>query len=376
MNTLGIAKKVIAGFFDWRVRRSLIKKVNSLLSHHSGASWQDPPETIVAGYRKLWKKTGIKADTRWLKVYGNISGEWDYRYIPETIYYSFVEPSLNNKSFSKCFTDKNLSSLFLKGFKCPEIIVSNIEEVFYGANLAVADMAEVRRAIMEEKQIIIKPSTDSGGGKDVTRWRVIGENLVSNDVGSLTIEGLLVRYKKNFIIQRVIDQHPFYSRYNASSVNTVRMLTYRSPVDEKIHVIHSVFRVGASGKVTDNQASGGFACGVTKEGTLTGLAVDKKGNSYVEVNNVPLEKGLRLEKFDEISSTAIGAAGNFYYSRLLGFDLCVDKEGAVVIIEVNNINNEINFFQMLSGPLFGEFTEEIAGWCSQKRRSFMIDFEI
>jgi hypothetical protein len=377
MNIVKTAKYLIACFFNLKVRISVKKKVKKIIRFQAGKTkWAEAPRDVSRKYKELWKKSGYKADKSWLKMYGNICGDWDYRFIPESIYYLVAEPCLNNKSFSKSFSDKNLYSLFLKGFNRPETIVSNIEDVFYDAELVLSDDARTKEAMLSQSQIIIKPATDSGGGKDVTLWSVKGDKLISGYGEAIPAEELLKRYKRNFVIQKVIEQHPFYKRFNSSSVNTVRILTYRSPADEKIHILHTVFRVGSKDSITDNQASGGFACGVTDDGRLTGFAVDKKGNRYSEVNSIILEKGLKLEGYDELSATAIKAASRFYYSRLLGFDLCIDKDNQVIIIEVNNMNNEINFFQMIEGPLFGEFTEEVAEWCGKHKRSFMIDYDI
>jgi hypothetical protein len=377
MSSISIAKSLIVYIFDFRVRRILRKKVKKIIRLQSEKSrWKNPPSDVLARHRALWGKTSYQAGSLWLKMYGNISGNWDHRYIPESIYYLVAEPCLNNKAFSKCFTDKNLTSLFLKEFNGPEIIASNIDGVFYGHGLNLTDQLNVREAILKEPAFIIKPATDSGGGKNVTHWSVCGEKLVSDSGETLSVEELLGRYNANFVVQKIIEQHPFYKQFNGSSVNTVRMFTYRSVKDERIHILQTVLRVGAPGSITDNQASGGFACGISRDGAISGYAVDKNGNRYATVNGLSLENGLRLEYFNDISETARKAAAKFYYSRLLGFDFCVNKEGKVIIIEVNNLNNEINFFQMLEGPLFGEFTEEVAEWCSMKKRSFMIDYDI
>jgi len=83
-----------------------------------------------------------------------------------------------------------------------------------------------------------------------------------------------------------------------------------------------------------------------------------------------------LLKYDDIISTGLKMAGLYPYQRLLGFDLCVDREGNVRLIEVNNRNNEINFFQMAGEPLFREYTGEVVNWCAGRPKSFLIDFDI
>jgi hypothetical protein len=53
----------------------------------------------------------------------------------------------------------------------------------------------------------------------------------------------------------------------------------------------------------------------------------------------------------------------------------VDITNQVKLIEINNNNNEINFYQMNRGPLFGKYTQEIINYCQKSRKSFCIDFD-
>lgn len=309
-------------------------------------------------------------------MYGNISGIWDHRYAPEDIYYNHIEPRLNNKFFSKAYTDKNYYTAFLGGFGLPETIICNRDGIFYDNKERVIQPGDIIPVLCREDSLIIKPAVDSGGGKGVSLWRRSGDSHLSAEGDPLTVTLLNNLYGRNFTIQRLINQHPFYSAFNRSSVNTVRMLTYRSVTDERIHIIQTVLRVGATGSITDNQASGGYACGVTADGKITGKAVDKKGHIYTGINSVSLIAGTELVSFAEMKEAAVAIASQFHYSRLLGLDLCLDTEGKVRLIEVNNVNNEINFYQMLNGPLFGEFTGEIVNWCINERRTFLIDFTV
>ena len=83
-----------------------------------------------------------------------------------------------------------------------------------------------------------------------------------------------------------------------------------------------------------------------------------------------------MVKFDEIVSHGLEIAKKFHYHRLLGFDFCVDEMGEVKLIEINNRNNEINFFQMNNGPLFREYTNEIIEFCSKNKKTVCFDLEI
>lgn len=377
MSTDKIAKKLVTSLYDFNKRRLLKRKINSITSVQlkKGSLIKPPPE-ILSRHVNLWEVFGQRVNPAWLRIYGNISGIWDYRYVPESHYYTIIEPCINDKSYSKAYTDKNFYSVILNDFKRPESILSNIGGEFYNNKHQSIDYRTVEELLGTAERFIIKPATDSGGGKNVSLIRRQNQRFISETGEAFSHTGLMKKYDKNFIVQEVIDQDPFYEKFNDTSLNTIRVLTYRSCADNRINILHSLLRVGKKGRITDNQASGGYACGLTVEGSITGIAVDKYGNSYNEVNSVPLIKGTKLPGFDLIIQTASKIAVMFPYSRLLGLDLCLDKEGQCRVIEVNNINNEINFFQMTNGPLFREFTEEIISFCLNRRRSFMIDYEI
>ena len=65
-----------------------------------------------------------------------------------------------------------------------------------------------------------------------------------------------------------------------------------------------------------------------------------------------------------------------YYSRLLGIDLGMDNNGRIRIIEINSVNNEINFYQMNNGPLFGDYTKEIIDYCKKNQISYCFDYQM
>jgi hypothetical protein len=372
-----IIKKLLAGSYDFNKRLLLNRKIKAILKSQCGKSkLTEPDKALICRHKELWRRLSRRVNPAWLRVYGNISGIWDYRYIPESLYYTIVEPCLNDKSFSKAYTDKNFYSFILPNFKGPGLIISNINGLFYNCDSELMDFNEVSALLLDSDKFIIKPSIDSGGGKGVSLMTRHGAVFTSETGESFSPDDLLKRYNKNYIIQDLVEQHPYYSRFNSTSLNTVRVLTYRSFTDNSVYILHSVFRIGRSGQITDNQASGGFACGLTDDGLLTGKAVDKYGNRYDDVNGIRLIKGEKPEGIEIIYKMAKEIAEKFHYSRLLGLDLCLDAEGQCRVIEVNNVNNEINFFQMTGGPLFKRFTEEVVSYTLSHKRTFMVDFEI
>jgi hypothetical protein len=147
-------------------------------------------------------------------------------------------------------------------------------------------------------------------------------------------------------------------------------------LNEKVVILQRILRMGKAGSVVDNQASGGIACGVSPAGVLSVFGIDKYGKKHYDSNGVIFNSVGTLPFIDIVCDTAMGIAQKFPYSRLLGMDFGIDINGKVFLIEVNDSNNEINFYQMNNGPLFGEYTEEITHLCLKEPKSVVIDYNL
>jgi Sugar-transfer associated ATP-grasp len=367
-----------------RIRRLLtakIRKIKKGLNMKDGGT-RKPGTELREKHLQLWKDYRRSINPDWLDVYTAISGRQNHRYVPEDIYYTEIEPRLNNKLFSKAWTDKNSYDLFLGGrVKMPEVVLRCIDGVLYTPDFRPAGRPGEFRGFpdgYEGRNLVIKPTMDSGGGKAVRVISCSGGSVeMSPHVqGVTTLPQLFGLYGGNFIIQKYIVQHHWFARFNESSLNTVRVLTYRSIKNEEPVVLHRLLRAGRPGSVVDNQASGGIACAINTDGRLMSFGVDKAGRRHKGTESLDFGEAGEVPFMKEISAAALEVASCYRYSRLLGLDFAVSQDGEVILIEVNDSNNEINFFQMSSGPLFGSFTEEVASSCMNLPRSFVIDYII
>jgi len=375
-------RRLLVSLNNRRIRRLLtgkIKKIKKGIPVQVQAASRAFTEAR-AKHEQLWKKLQRRVNPDWLDVYTAVSGKPDHRYVPEDIYYTEIEPRLNNKLFSKAWTDKNSYELILGDrVKRPEVVLRCINGILYTPDFSPAGRPEEFSGFsqgFEGEKLVIKPTMDSGGGKAVRIVNIAHAGLEINPPadGVTTFSRLYALYGGNFIIQKYISQHPWFARFNESSLNTLRVLTYRSVRDEKVHVLHRLLRAGQPGSVVDNQASGGIACAVDAGGRLMPFGIDKAGTRHSGTQSVKFGEAGEVPYMNEITAAALEVAACYRYSRLLGLDFAVNSEGEVILIEVNDSNNEINFFQMSSGPLFGGFTEEVASACLSLPRSFVIDY--
>ena len=372
-----LLKRFIAELFFLKRKLILNRKINRISkgvlnpgSVHSGAN--------AKKHIELWKRTGSRPNLKWIQVYTSVSGRDDYKYITETDFYNRVEPILNNRSFSDAYADKNSYHRFIESKLLPGIYLRNIEGIYTDQQYnVIQENFEIEKIIPASVgKLITKAAVESGGGRGVELFQREGEHWINSRGDLLTLLYLETLYGKNFLLQEYIDQSEHYSKFNNSSVNTIRLLTYRSVKTGKIIPLQSVLRIGAPGSIVDNQASGGTACSISPEGRLNEFGVNKHGKRIFSAGGIEFRAAGALYGFDQVINVGLAVAEKYFYQRLIGFDLCIDRTGQVKVIEINNRNNEINFFQMAGGPLFREYTDEVVEYCKSRPRSFLIDYEI
>ena len=199
--------------------------------------------------------------------------------------------------------------------------------------------------------MIIKPSLEKHGN-GVRSLEVV--NGISNHDGA-TIANVFAKYGKNYQIQERVKQHERMSALNPTSVNTLRIVTYRSGMD--VLIIYVVIRIGRSGQVIDNQCAGGISVVVDKNGRLGKYAY----GGYNEDSITKTDSGIELEGYEVPSfDKAIEAVKRQHYYLpffdIIGWDIAIDDEGDPVVLEWNA---NVGLSQSAYGPGFGEYTERI-----------------
>lgn len=370
---MNILKIIIVFLFNLRLKVILNKKINKI---YDGIKKTSIKQEILNNHQQLWSGLHSKPNLKWIKAYISINEKQDYRYITEYDYYAKIELCLNNRALSEAYSDKNKYHQFIESHYLPSVFIRNIEGVFYTEDYELLSSNFLLKDYIQSEAIIVKHALETGGGKGIAKFIKKDNQWVDNTGNILSKDFLSKNYRKNFLIQEYITQHSFYNQFNTSSLNTVRIFTYRSVITNEIIPLHAVLRIGAKGAIVDNQASGGIAVGIDEEGNLNSFGVNKYANKFPAFNGIAFSEIGKVYKFEEMKTMCKDIAVAFPYHRLLGFDCCVNEKGEIKLIEINNKNNEINFYQFNNGPLFKEYTEEIIDFCKKNKRTYVFDFSI
>ena len=324
-----------------RNRQWLRKKIRTILTKHPELNQPLKEETI----RTIRDLFGSDTSLNWHKAYSAFNGREDARYLPEDLFYCSIEPSLNRMDMTPAYSDKNRYGRLFQDIRQPETVLRNVWGRFYDAQDRLVAPGEAARLLAAQtEELLIKPSIDSGGGRNV---RIL-------EAGT-DYEALFKQYGSDFLVQKVLDQSDTLAGIHRYSVNTIRILTCRQ--HDSILVLSSVVRFGRDGKRLDNQTAGGISCGLTN-GRLRPFAVDKYGGRYGAHpdSGVPFA-GVRIPGVREAEDLACRLHQGLDYFRLISWDMAIGKDDEPLLIEMNLRFQEINFHQFNNGPVFAPLVE-------------------
>ncbi len=317
-------------------------------------------------YTEKWDFWDSHVSHIYLSNIASLYGKIDYNVVPTNIYYSYIEPTLNNIPFVTSLEDKSqLDWLYTQ--HAPMVLLRNIHGNFYiNGDSVNNNQVDISGVLENVPKVVVKQAVESHGGRNIQVFERKGSVYYNKKGNSLTLDYLLSNFRSNFVVQEYVRQHPFFAQFNPSSLNTLRVMTYRSVVDNQIRVLNVTLRVGAPGSIVDNRKFGGYAIGVTPSGYLRDFGVNNKGGVAKVFNGVKLNELKRIVGIDDIEQVAIESAKIHYHASVLGFDMSYTDDNKVKIIEVNTWDLGIDNIQQANGALFHQYTDEVIEFCKKR----------
>lgn len=302
---------------------------------------------IIDYYKELIGKR-VNLDSH--QYFYSRTGLYSKEYVPTYLYHVDLIGRANMMPYRDALADKNMCDVLLPDIKHPKTYLKNQNGYYYieGNPVSKDDAIKLCQNL---HNMLIKPSLDKHG-HGVKSLEV--ENGITNHDGKC-IEEVFDSYGKNFQIQERVKQHEKMSALNPTSVNTLRIVTYRSGME--ILVVYVVVRIGRSGQVIDNQSAGGMSTTVDKNGRLGKYCF----GGYNEDNITKTDTGVVLDGYEVPSfHKAIDAVKkqhfNLPFFDIIGWDIAIDDEGDPVVLEWNA---NVGLSQSAYGPGFGDYTERI-----------------
>lgn len=295
-----------------------------------------------------WKRFGITPKKYWYDLFCNGQEKYDPRYIPDSLWYTTFLPYFNNSFFREAYDDKGYYDVIFSDLKRPNIIARKMATHFYDGNMNLITLDEAIDLCIAAGTWVIKGSTNSGCGRDVSFYDCGQGDDKQN------IERLFNNFEDNFVIQEIVKQHPDLARLHEKSLNTIRVQSFF--FKDEVHILTALLRIGGGDSRVDNVSAGGFGCPVLPDGTLKDKAVNRKSEWVDTLPNGIKLKDVKIPNFDAVVDAIKTKHKKLPYFSVLGWDFAIDENGEPVFIELN-IQQEQN--QISCGPTFGDLTEQV-----------------
>lgn len=311
---------------------------------------------------------GKKIPYWWHRLYMSYTGRFDPQYMPEYIFTTKIEPRSNPRLEALPLENKNLlSALFGNAIKdgvvrIPKTYVMCIKGRFFDGSGKPVSESRVLKILKEihsvDGEAVMKVTVDTNSGRGV-RMLHLDAGDKENNTFAQTIKKVFSEMGTDFVIQEKIIPHPALKYIYAKSINTVRVITYITK--EKVCVAPLTLRIGRGGATVDNAHAGGIFIGIDEDGKLLKEAfTDRRERFLSHPDTGVLFEGYQLPCMSQVRQAAIDLHQQIPIFNFVSWDLTVDQEGRVVLVEANLHSQSLWFPQMAHGRgVFEDNTAEI-----------------
>lgn len=314
-----------------------------------------------------WKALDTKVNVDSYRIFSSYIGN-DFDICPLESCAIYIEPSLNSGEYAYYYEDKNVFDALFDFGTLPNTIFRCINGIYLNDKYNVIDVSVLDKILINHSRVIVKPSVGGESGRGIELFNKSEQGWFNLDNKELTIPYLENTYKGNFIVQEVVKQSAYMSIFNKSSVNTIRIMTYRSVKTDQIVIPNAILRIGSLGSYVDNAHSGGRFIGVTEDGVLGKYTCDYLGSKQAIFNGIDFStENFIIPNYDKVRKFAIEVAEKIPHMRLLALDILLDENNLPKLIEFNSTGFSAWLFQFTNSSAFGEWTDEVLEYSISKK---------
>lgn len=327
-----------------------LKEARSI--YHNWTPLTDNQKKEIAAYWGL--KHPAKSDFITHEIMMNVKGDYDVRYCSEKIFRVYLDPALGNRNLIWAWDDKNYFDRFQPGIPFPHTFVRNVNGYFLDHDYNPVSMEEAKKIILANLPLIIKPALLCGGGLKTGEGK--GVKLITCEKEA---EEIFSSYKKNYLLQEVVEQCDELKKMSPRSVNTFRLVTAMVKGEPKLLTSHLLCNTTDAVASNTNLGPG--------EGVVI-IATDHDGKLYdtgyfensQKIKTLPSGftfGQLQIPSYNEMVNLALEAQKSMPMLGIIGWDVTIDINNKPVFIEWNLHGIEIYHSQLSNGPIFGEYSD-------------------
>lgn len=284
--------------------------------------------------------------------YKYYNGKFSIEFIPD-YQYACIELSMNHRRYEGFPQHKSNLRYFIDAKHRPRTLAYSIDGIVYdGENKKICE-DEVVKIIADENKSVFKYANYTGGGKDV---HIIESESYNERVN--VIRSLLKSTNRDWLAQSVIKQLPEMAKLGYGSINTIRVLSLY--LGDEVHILSTFVRIGGENSFVDNLHSGhGILVGVKSDGSFHSWGIDGNYTKVLKSPSGTLLSSFRIPNYEKIIDFVKKTHQNFQQCHLIGWDITIDENGEIIVIEVNLDSAEISAHQIFNGPILGNYYQEV-----------------
>ena len=332
------AKKVEEQIRNYRfhsVHKHQAKKVLISIEQQKGKT---APQLIKLSNDYAKDVLGWQGYAPWLYVYSAIAETFHEGWIPDNYYGMVVVPSKQGE-YGKVSAMKSLTNKLYRDNVFPDIGYF-INGLFLSRDYTILDEKEFKDLLFKSSETVVFKTDHSYQGKGVFFF-----NRTSFDPLKIKLPG-------NGVFQDYIDQHEFFDSLTPDAVATLRITTVIE-LSGNVSVRASYLRLG---RKAETHVKSGTNIRVSIDNTTGELGpigylpdwqtIEKHPDTLVAFANKPI-KG-----FNKCRETAIRLHKQIPFVQSIGWDMTIDKNENVKVMEWNGAFNDIKFSEATQGPCF------------------------
>jgi hypothetical protein len=274
----------------------------------------------------------------WLYVYSAVNNCFKEGWIPDNYFSKVVLPVIDG-GYGFLSDLRPLSNQLFKAEIFPDLAYF-VNDLFLSVDGEVLNQNELKEFLFKNRNKIVFKTDNSSQGTGIFFF------------DRLSFETSAIRKFGNGVFQYYIEQHPFFSDYMPSSVSTIRITTV---YEETGHVsVRGCFlRIGRSNEQNVKWASNIVIPVDLDSGKLNQFGfflnfhpIDKHPDTHTKFSEQC------IPHFGKCVSVAIELHRRLPYCRCIGWDMIIDLDNNVKVMEWNGHHTDIKVHEALQGPCF------------------------
>lgn len=280
-----------------------------------------------------------------------------------------MRPRLNSRLWEPVLRNKILFHQHMQRHNLPVASFFGLFHPRFGYSQAGAALRDEKDFCtllhsLSGKDIIVKP-VDGLKGSGINRYHINSDDIPVDPAGKTHLPGEIVGTMSRgngYIIEECLENHPDIAKYNPSSLNTCRAVTFINK-EGICRILFATLRFGRTGSVTDNWSAGGVAVGLDLGAGVMGrgLLLPQFGGGWQDVH--PDSKqffvGQAVPFWQELLELVQKAAETLPWCNAIGWDVAITADGPV-LVEGNGQWNPSIGQAFTGGLLTPELRKELA----------------